>query len=113
MTSNHAYSFRVDLASSKMKKVWMPSTDETLEKLKQLYSFIGRYRAICEAHSVDFYLHDNWSNCLPQSWRDEIVNMDECWYANPPDASSGGGSVNEGVCRCEVVCMCSCRDIYI
>ncbi|XP_064398049.1 probable methyltransferase-like protein 25 isoform X3 [Halichondria panicea] len=76
-----------------MMKMWMPSADETLKKLKQLYSFIGRYRSICEAHSVDFYLHDNWSNCLPQSWRDEIVSIDECWYVNPP---SGGGPMKEG-----------------
>ncbi len=73
--------------------MWMPSADETLKKLKQLYSFIGRYTSICEAHSVDFYLHDNWSNCLPQSWRDEIVSIDECWYVNPP---SGGGPMKEG-----------------
>ncbi len=58
-----------------MERLWKPSKEVSTQNLKTLYCFIEKHRAICEAHSVDFYLKDNWSKCLPQSWREEVLSM--------------------------------------
>ena len=59
-----------------------------------MYQFVDKYRSICDAHSVDFYLHDNWNRCLPQKWKEEILTMkDEKWFIDPP-----GETANDGLC---------------
>ncbi len=79
-----------------MERFWKPSKSECVQKIRTLYAFIEKYRAICDAHSVDFYLQDNWTKCLPQNWREEIITMhDESWLDHF-NVISGEKQITEG-----------------
>ena len=76
--------------------MWQPTKEELVHRLEELYEFVDKYRSICDAHSVDFYLNDNWNHCLPQKWREEILAIkDEKWFIDPPGP---GGTANDGLC---------------
>ena len=65
--------------------MWQPTREEVVQRLELLYKFVDKYRNICDAHSVDFYLHDNWNRCLPQKWKEEILAIkNEELFIDPP-----------------------------
>ena len=65
--------------------LWLPTKEEVHQRLEQLYIFSNSHRIMCEAHSVDFYLHDNWTKCLPPRFQDEILMIeDDTWFIDPP-----------------------------
>ena len=59
-------------------------------RLRELYAFINTHRAICDAHSVDYYLKNHWNTHMPEPWRTEVLTMEtEDEFVNPQPRDVG------------------------
>lgn len=38
-------------------------------RVLDLYRFLQEHRALFDAHSVDFFLHNHWLSVIPEEWR--------------------------------------------
>lgn len=69
-----------------------------------LYSFIHKYRGLCEAHTVDFFTDDHWNGVIPESWRKDLLSIDTSnplTFLNPnvlPECTLVCVRVHVGVC---------------
>ena len=49
-----------------------PTLQETKEWVESLYEFIVTHRALCEAHTVDFFTQSHWESVICEGWRVEV-----------------------------------------
>ena len=72
-----------------MDNFWSPCMEEVQVRLRELYAFINAHRAICNAHSVDYYLKNHWDTHIPESWKAEILSTrTEDHFINPQPRDS-------------------------